>query len=305
MASKNENIKLKTYNSTTITQFGRCKVKKENNNKIKICSFFVDDGNRYTLLGMPDIETLGILSINCSTTYTKDVYEAEKCRANTANRQVSISEQQYMNMKQQAYTPEKYYTNTDTKSKFENKDKPMVTDNDKIYYFLPGPNWDNDKTAGTEIIQQLWREFKDVFNGIGCFHETFSLQVKPDNKLYQVPQRCIVYALQKPFKEELEWFQQHDTTAPVGMDDTVDGATALYWCQKPYGKVRSCLDLARLNQATKRQVYSRPTLNDIFLKLKNAQYLSVIDVILGYHNIKLDERSSYLTTFACQFGRFR
>ena len=48
-----------------------------------------------------------------------------------------------------------------------------------------------------------------------------------------------------------------------------------------------------------------PTLNDIFLKLNNAKYLSLIDVSSGYHNLKLDERSSYLTTFACQFGRCR
>ena len=25
----------------------------------------------------------------------------------------------------------------------------------------------------------------------------------------------------------------------------------------------------------------------------------------GYHNLKLDKKSSYLTTFACQFGRYR
>ena len=25
----------------------------------------------------------------------------------------------------------------------------------------------------------------------------------------------------------------------------------------------------------------------------------------GYHNLKLDDISSYLTTFACQFGRYR
>ena len=35
-AMKNENIKLRTYISTTITQLGRCTVGIENNNKIKI-----------------------------------------------------------------------------------------------------------------------------------------------------------------------------------------------------------------------------------------------------------------------------
>ena len=35
------------------------------------------------------------------------------------------------------------------------------------------------------------------------------------------------------------------------------------------------------------------------------QYMSIIDASSGYHNLKLDMQSSYLTTFACQFGRYR
>ena len=48
-----------------------------------------------------------------------------------------------------------------------------------------------------------------------------------------------------------------------------------------------------------------PTLNDIFPKLNNTQYLSLIYVISGYHNLKLNGKSTYLTIFACQFGRYR
>ena len=33
--------------------------------------------------------------------------------------------------------------------------------------------------------------------------------------------------------------------------------------------------------------------------------MSTIDLNLGYHNLKLDKQSSYLTTFACPFGRYR
>ena len=46
-------------------------------------------------------------------------------------------------------------------------------------------------------------------------------------------------------------------------------------------------------------------LNDIFQKLNNVQYLSLTDASSGYHNLKLNEKSSYLTTFTCQFGRYR
>ena len=33
--------------------------------------------------------------------------------------------------------------------------------------------------------------------------------------------------------------------------------------------------------------------------------MSIIDASLGYHNLKLDKQSSYLTIFACPFGRYR
>ena len=63
-------------------------------------------------------------------------------------------------------TTEDYYTNTDNISKFENGDKPMVTENDNnnIKYFLPGPNSNNKKRVSTEIMKQLQKEFKDSIN---------------------------------------------------------------------------------------------------------------------------------------------
>ena len=53
---------------------------------------------------------------------------------------------------------DKCYSNTDSISKFENKCKPMVTDNDKINYFLPDTNRHNDKRMSAEITQQPQRE---------------------------------------------------------------------------------------------------------------------------------------------------
>ena len=64
-----------------------------------------------------------------------------------------------------------------------------------------------------------------------------------------------------------------------------NGSTTLYWC----------LDPASLKQALMIPVHRGPMLNDILSKLNNVQYLSVIDESSGYHNLKLDERSSYLT----------
>ena len=62
---------------------------------------------------------------------------------------------------------------------------------------------------------------------------------------------------------------------------------------------------ARLNQALIRPVHRGPTVNDIFPKPTHAKYLTLIDTISEYHNLKLDEKLSYLMTFCHQFGRYR
>ena len=86
--------------------------------------------------------------------------------------------------------------------KIDNKDKPTVIDKEPntINYFLLDPNQDNDKKASAEITQQVQRDFKDVYTGIGCFDGAFSLQVKLESKPYQAPLRCVAYVLKKAFQ---------------------------------------------------------------------------------------------------------
>ena len=115
----------------------------------------------------------------------------------------------------------------------------------------------------------------------------------------------MLYALQKPFKEELEKLQRQDTIVPLGVDEKAEWCNSFVLVPKANGKVRLCLDPTTLNQVLIRPVHRGSTLNDISLKLDNVNYLSFIDASSGYHNLEVDDRSSHLTTFACQFGRYR
>ena len=142
-----------------------------------------------------------------------------------------------------------------------------------------------------------------MLNGIGCFDVTF-LQLKQGSKPYQALPRCVAYTLQKPFEEEVKHLQKQDIIAHLGVDETVEWCNSFVLVPKVTGTVRLCLDTAWLNKMLIRLVHRGPTLNDILPRL-NAKYLSLIDVNSGYHNLKLDERSSYLMTFRCQFGRYR
>ena len=88
------------------------------------------------------------------------------------------------------------------------------------------------------------------------------------------------------------------------MDETAEWCNSFVLVPKSNGKVRLCLDPASLNQALIRPMHRGPTLNDILPKPNNAQYLSLI-MSSSYHNLKLDEKSLYLISFACQFSRYR
>ena len=155
------------------------------------------------------------------------------------------------------------------------------------------------------MTKKVHEEFHDMFNGIGCFKGTFSLQLKPDSKPYQAPPRCVVYALQKPLQEELEQLQQLDIISPLGIDEISQWCISFLVVPKANSKVWLCLDPARLNQALIRPIHRGPILNDTLPKLTGVKYMSIIDASSRYHNLKLDKKSLYLTTFVCQFGRYR
>ena len=88
---RNTNVQLKTYNSTTITQLGICKVKKKhiNNNKF---IFVIALENGQGLLGMPYVKIGDILTINCNTIGTQEADRVVKCNTKIDSDQRLVGE---------------------------------------------------------------------------------------------------------------------------------------------------------------------------------------------------------------------
>ena len=70
-------------------------------------------------------------------------------------------------------------------------------------------------------------------------------------------------------------------------------------------KLRICLDPKDLNRTIRRENYQLPTIEDIATRLHGAKVFTVLDVRRGFWHVRLDDRSSYLTTFHTPFGRYR
>ena len=280
------NIKLKMYNGTHITQLGTCAVTIKFKNSKKHCVFFVALGNGQVLLGMPDIAALNILNLNIDSIQV----EVVSCKTNREQVTQKVVED---------------CTNINTVGIIKQIANSEIQSNKLINYFYSSKNTYADKRESDAMTQKIHNTYGNDFNGIGCFEGTFSLQLKPDSKPYQAPPRHMAYALQKPFKEELEWLQELDIIAPLGVDEMAEWCKSFVVVPKANGKVWLCLHPVELNQVLIRLIHRGPTLNDILPKLNNVQYMSIIDASLGYQNLKLDKQSSYLTTFACPFGRYR
>ena len=74
--------------------------------------------------------------------------------------------------------------------------------------------------------------------------------------------------------------------------------------KKP-GKLQVCIDPQELNKAIRRPKYQMPTLEEILPNLANARIFTVLDAKDGFHQVKLDQQNSALTTFWTPYGRYK
>ena len=144
---------------------------------------------------------------------------------------------------------------------------------------------------------KLHTDCSDIFMGISCFEGIFKVQVRKGSDSYQVLCRRVAYALWEPPWEELERWKKVEIIVPLDVGDTSEWSNSFVLVPKATGKVRACLDLAWLNKVLIRPIHRSPTLNDILPRLPGMKYLIFIDVSSGHNNLKLVEKSLYITTF--------
>ena len=68
--------------------------------------------------------------------------------------------------------------------------------------------------------------------------------------------------------------------------------------------VCECVDLTKLNQAVRREVYHMPTVEETLGSLTEGSVFSKLDANLGFHQIVLNQESAKLTTFIAPFSRY-
>lgn len=106
-----------------------------------------------------------------------------------------------------------------------------------------------------------------------------------------------------PLREDLKNLEKYRIITPV--ERSTDWISSMVSVTKPNGKPRICIDPKPLNRAQKRSHFPLPTIEDILPELSRAKVYTVCDVKHGFWHNRLDEESSYLTTFATPFSQYR
>ena len=81
------------------------------------------------------------------------------------------------------------------------------------------------------------------------------------------------------------------------------GAPVIFVAKKD-GTQRMCVDYRALNEATIKNKYPLPRIDDLFDQLKGAAVFSKIDFRSGYHQLKIRQEDISKTAFSTRYGLF-
>ena len=81
------------------------------------------------------------------------------------------------------------------------------------------------------------------------------------------------------------------------------GAPVLF-VKKKDGSLRLCIDYRQLNQVTIRNQYPLPRIDDLFDQLQGAKVFSKIDLLSGYHQLKVRREDVPKTAFKTRYGHY-
>ena len=153
--------------------------------------------------------------------------------------------------------------------------------------------------------QELMEMYPECFNGtVGCFDNyTYHITLDPEVSPVVHASRKVPIELKDKLQAELREMESQDIIAKV-MQPT-DLVNSLVIREKENGRLCLCLDPKDLNKAIKREHHPIPTLDEITPKSAGAKLFSKLGARNSYWNVKLVEKSSYLTTFSTPFGRYR
>lgn len=81
-------------------------------------------------------------------------------------------------------------------------------------------------------------------------------------------------------------------------------ASPILLVKKKNGQDRMCVDFRKFNRQTIKDRFPLPRIDDQIDKLSGCKFFTTLDLASGYHQIPINERSKYLTSFVTPEGQY-
>lgn len=143
-----------------------------------------------------------------------------------------------------------------------------------------------------ELDNLVNKVFTEMGDKIGCTHlvEHVIQTNSPPIKQRYYP---LSPAMQKIVNEELDFMIENDIVEP----STSPWSSPIVMVQKKDGKWRFCVNYKRLNAVSIPDAYPLPYISDTIDKLRDARYMTSLDIKSAYWQIPVAEKSRPLTAF--------
>ena len=157
-----------------------------------------------------------------------------------------------------------------------------------------------------KALSEILAQHKEVFHGLGKLKEKkIVLNIDETVQPTVEPQRCVPYHIREKVKVAVKELEKDGVIEKVPPTQATPWISAIVEVPKRDGSVRICVDMRKANKAIKRVRYLIPTVDKISQELNGAKFFSKLDLAQAYHQLELDEKCRFITTFSTLIGLYR
>ncbi|KAL5498599.1 hypothetical protein ACEPAH_1953 [Sanghuangporus vaninii] len=133
-------------------------------------------------------------------------------------------------------------------------------------------------------------------------HRTWdhAIDLRPDFK----PSDCKVYPLSPKEQEAMKEFIEENLASGRIRQSKSPMASPFFFIKKEDRSLRAIQDYRKLNEGTVKNKYPLPLINELIDKVKDARYITKLDVRWGYYNIRIREGDEWKAAFRTNLGLF-
>jgi putative transposase len=166
---------------------------------------------------------------------------------------------------------------------------------------------DKSSTPTDPAVDSILEEFSDVVTEeppttVPPLKDvTHKIHIIPGSNIPARPPYRLAVHEHDALKKEIESLLNKGFIVP----STSPYSAPVLFVKKKDGSLRMCVDYRLLNKATIKDKFPLPVIDDLLFGLGNSQYFSKLDLMSGYHQIRIDPADEPKTAFSTRWGHYQ